>query len=125
MRIGPVLIAPAGAKGLGVFAAEPLPAGAAFDPQPVFELDPEDVEPIERTRFRHHYFAHPERDGVGVIVLGWLTLVNHGLPPTLELEWRRDPLTGWSVVPRTRRALGSGEELTIDYNCPLWFEALP
>lgn len=125
MRIGPVLIAPAGAKGLGVFAAEPLPAGAVFDPQPVFELDPEDVEPIERTRFRHHYFAHPERDGLGVIVLGWLTLVNHGRPPTLELDWWQDPPIGWSVVPRTRRALRAGEELTIDYNCPLWFEALP
>ncbi|MCL6609760.1 MAG: hypothetical protein K6T74_16890 [Geminicoccaceae bacterium] len=125
MRIGPVLIASAGGKGLGVFAAEPLPAGVPLDPQPVFELDAADVEPIERTRFRHHYFAHPERDGVGVIVLGWLTLCNHGRPPTLELDWRRDPATGWWVVARPCRPLEPGEELTIDYNCPLWFEALP
>lgn len=125
MRIGPVLIAPAAGKGLGVFAAEPLPAGHRFDPQPVFELDPADIEPIERTRFRHHYFAHPERDGEGVIVLGWLTLCNHGRPPALELDWRHDPLAGWSVVPRTTGALAAGAELTIDYNCPLWFEPLP
>ena len=30
MRIGPVLIAPAGGKGLGVFAAEPLAAGSTL-----------------------------------------------------------------------------------------------
>ncbi|MEJ5233294.1 MAG: SET domain-containing protein-lysine N-methyltransferase [Geminicoccaceae bacterium] len=125
MRIGRVLIGPAGPKGLGVFAAEPLPAGVPLEPQPVFELDPEDTEPIERTRFRHHYFAHPERDGVGVIVLGWLTLCNHGRPPTLELDWRCDPTTGWWVVPAPVRSIAAGEELTIDYNCPLWFEALP
>lgn len=125
MRIGPVLIAPAGAKGCGVFAAEPLAAGRALAPQPVFELDPADVEPIERTRFRHHYFAHPERDGQGVIVLGWLALCNHARPASLELDWHREPATGWWVVPRAVRDLEAGAELTIDYNCELWFEALP
>ncbi len=122
MRIGRVLIAPAGAKGLGVFAAEWLARGTAMEPQPVFELDLEDGPRIEATRFRHHYFAHPEQDGFGVIVLGWLTFCNHARPPTLQLEWLREAATGWWVVPKTSRDLAAGEELTIDYACELWFE---
>ncbi|MCS6778293.1 MAG: hypothetical protein NZ555_01130 [Geminicoccaceae bacterium] len=122
MRIGRLEIRPAGRKGLGVFAAEPIAAGETFDPQPVFELDLGDVPRIEATRFRHHYFAHPELDGHGVVVLGWLTLVNHGVPPTLELDWRHDAAIGWVVLPRARHDLAPGTELTIDYNCPLWFE---
>ncbi|MCX7629188.1 MAG: SET domain-containing protein-lysine N-methyltransferase [Geminicoccaceae bacterium] len=125
MRIGRIEIRPAGAKGLGVFALEPIARGECFEPQPVFELDPEDVPRIEATRFRHHYFAHPERDGQGVIVLGWLTFVNHAVPPSLELDWQCDARVGWMVIPRARRDIAAGEELTIDYNCPLWFEPVP
>lgn len=125
MRIGRVELRRVPGKGIGVFAAEALPDGAPFEPMPVFELDPEDVPRIEATRFRHHYFAHPEREGQGVIVLGWLTLCNHAVPPSLVLDWRFDATLGWSVVPCTARAVAAGSELTIDYNCELWFEPLP
>lgn len=125
MRDGRIAVEPVPGKELGVLAREPLAAGTLLAVAPVFELAPEDVPLIERTAFRHHYFTHPERDGEGVIVLGWLTYCNHAAEPSLELEWQREASGLWTVAVRSARALTAGEELTIDYNCELWFEARP
>lgn len=125
MRDGRVAVVPVPGKGLGVVLEEPLAAGELLAVAPVFELVPEDVERIERTAFRHHYFAHPECEGAGVIVLGWLTFCNHSAEPSLVLDWQREPSGLWSVSVRSARALAAGEELTIDYNCELWFEPQP
>lgn len=125
MRDGRIAVEPVPGKGLGVPAREPLAAGTLLAVAPVFELAPEDVPLIERTAFRHHYFAHPERDGEGVIVLGWLTYCNHTAEPSLELEWQREPSGVWAMALRSARALAVGEELTIEDKCELWFEARP
>lgn len=125
MRDGRIVVEPVRGKGLGVRAREPIAAGTLLAVAPVFELAPEDVPLIERTAFRHHYFAHPEREGEGVIVLGWLTFCNHAAEPSLVLAWHREPSGLLTVAARSARALAAGDELTIDYNCELWFEVLP
>jgi hypothetical protein len=125
LRDGRVAVEPVAGKGLGVRLREPVAAGEPLAVAAVFELAPEDVPLIERTAFRHHYFVHPERDGEGVIVLGWLTFCNHDADPSLTLDWQRAPFGLWTVTVRAARALAAGEELTIDYNCELWFEARP
>lgn len=112
-------------KGRGVLARQAFPADALLVLCPTMELSAEDCRRLEATALGTHYFAHPERPGEGLAVLGVITLLNHAARPSARLAWRHDPEAGWLAGLHAKAPLDEGAELTIDYDCPLWFEPLP
>ena len=110
-------------KGRGMVAAEPLGAGVTVARDHAVVLAGEDCDLLERTVLGAYYFAHPEDEDRGCLVLGPISLANHAEQPSTALTWRRDPELGLTVEMRTLRPVAAGEELTHRYRCPLWFEA--
>lgn len=70
----------------------------------------------------HDYYFHwdgdPDGEGRGALALGLVTLCNHSQPPNARVDrnYDRDTLDLLAVA-----AIEPGEEVTIDYGCPLWF----
>lgn len=123
---GPVAVRLLPGKGRGVVTTRDVDAGEPLCVDPCVMLGADDCRTFERTSFHGHYFAHPETDGEGCVVLGPTSLVNHdGDAPNCRLEWEDTAAAGWVVRLRAGRPLAAGEELTIDYACPLWFEPAP
>jgi len=61
----------------------------------------------------------PEGTGRGALGLGLVTLCNHASLPTAKVErnFARHTLDLIAIRP-----IEPGDEVTIDYGCPLWFE---
>jgi hypothetical protein len=113
-------------KGRGVFARHPFAAGSLLLLCPTIELTPADCAEVDRTAALHkHYFTHPEIDGGGLLALGLLTLANHSPDPNADWDYRADAGLGWVIGLTALRDLAAGEEVTIDYNCALWFDPTP
>jgi uncharacterized protein len=121
----PVEVRPAGRKGRGVFAAGSIRAGELVEAAQTVELTKADTEALAPTSAEQYVFAHPEAGGRGLLVLGLTTLVNHAAEPNARLDKRHEERIGWIFELRARRDIAPGEELTIDYDCPLWFDADP
>lgn len=119
---GPIAVRLLPGKGRGVLATRAVAEGEPLCADACVTLTAEDCRRLEETSFHGHYFAHPETEGEGCVVLGPTSLVNHSPDPNCRLEWADTPHAGWIVRLLARRALAEGEELTIDYACPLWFE---
>lgn len=119
---GPVAIRRLGAKGRGVIATRAVAAGELLLTDPCTMIPADDCARLEATSLHGHYFRHPENDGEGCMAWGPITLVNHSATPNCIPEWVEDAESGWIVHLRAARPIAEGEELTIDYVCPLWFE---
>jgi SET domain-containing protein len=104
-------------RGRGIFARAPIPAGALIETAPVMLAPPEQCALFDQTILRDYYFAWGD-SGVGAVALGLVSLCNHAARPNARV--RRNPaqetLDLLAVAP-----ISAGEEITIDYNCPLWF----
>ncbi len=105
-------------KGRGIFVTRDLPEGAIVEVSPVAIVPhehgfPKSVEPT----VLHHYLLYwtEEADAIG---FGYLMLYNHAEHPTASFTTDYD---SHCKIVRTRRAVKAGEELTIDYDMPLWF----
>ena len=109
-------------KGRGLVATRAFAQGELIATCPTFELSPEEVRRIDETSFHNHHFSHPELDDAGLIALGPLTLTNHAPEPNAGWDYRDDPDAGWLIDLTAKRQIEPGEEITIDYNCELWFE---
>lgn len=110
-------------KGRGVFASRPIPAGTLIEEAPVVVLSSTEVAHIRQTRLDHYIF-HWDSDVPGsvppvcAIVLGYASLLNHASVANTEFI----PLRDASLLQlRALRQIAAGEELTIDYDIPLWF----
>lgn len=110
-------------KGRGVFACAPIAAGALIEAAPVIIVSAEQCALLDRTILHDYYFhwdGDPDGEGCGAVALGLVALCNHSRRPRARVRrnYARDTLDLVALVP-----IAAGEEVTIDYNCPLWFEA--
>lgn len=112
-------------KGRGVVATEAIASGETVERSPVLPIS---METSERPGLSDYAFAWGE-DVPGLapgkecaIGLGFLGLYNHATPSNARLLRHYDE-NEMSIV--ALRDIEAGEELTIDYDIPLWFEAKP
>lgn len=110
-------------KGRGVIAVEAIANGELVERSPVLPIS---LETSERPGLSDYAFAwgeaEPELARPGeecAIGLGYLGLYNHARPSNVGLSRHYD--TGEMSI-HALRDIEAGEELTIDYDIPLWFE---
>ena len=109
-------------KGRGVVAIKAIARGESVERSPVIPIAYEDSE---KPGLRDYAFAWGE-DVPGfepgkecAIALGYIGLYNHGKPSNVKLI-RHYADNEMSI--EALRDIEVGEELTIDYDVPLWFE---
>lgn len=105
------------AKGRGVFATAAIAAGIVIESAPVIIVPPAQCALLDRTILHDYYF---DWEGGGVVALGLVSLCNHARRPSARV--RRNPAQA-TLDLVAALAIAAGDEITIDYNCPLWFEA--
>jgi hypothetical protein len=111
------------AKGRGVFATTAISAGTLIESAPVIIVPPEQSALLDRTILHDYYFdwhGGPDRKGSGAVALGLVSLCNHSRRASARVRRNlvQATLDLVALVP-----IMAGDEITIDYNCPLWFEA--
>jgi SET domain-containing protein len=109
-------------KGRGIFAREPIAAGALVEAAPVIIVPAEQCPLLDRTILHDYYFhwdGDPDGEGRGVVALGLVALCNHSRRPNARVRRNlaHETLDLLALAP-----IAAGDEVTIDYNCPLWFE---
>jgi SET domain-containing protein len=77
---------------------------------------------LDRTILHDYYFQWddgPENEGRGAVALGLVSLCNHSRQPNARAQRNpaRHTLDLVALSPIT-----AGDEITIDYDCALWFE---
>jgi SET domain-containing protein len=114
-------------RGRGVFAAAPIAAGTLIEAAPVIIASAADCALLDKTILHDYYFhwdgdpdSGPGGDRRGAVALGLVALCNHSRRPRARVRRNhaRGTLDLVALAP-----IAAGEEITIDYNCPLWFEA--
>ena len=109
-------------KGRGVFARLAIAAGALIEAAPVIIVPARHCPLLDRTILHDYYFhwdGDPDGDGRGAVALGLVTLCNHAHRPNARVRRNFSQETLDLVA---MAAIAAGDEVTIDYNCPLWFE---
>lgn len=109
-------------KGRGIFAREPIAAGALIEAAPVIIVPADQCPLLDRTILHDYYFhwdGDPDGEGRGAVALGLVALCNHSRRPNARVRRNlaQDTLDMVALSP-----IAAGEEVTIDYNCPLWFQ---
>jgi uncharacterized protein len=77
---------------------------------------------LDRTVLHDYYFhwdGDPDGEGRGALAFGRVSLCNHSRRPCARVirNYARQTLDLVAIAP-----IMPGDEITIDYNCPLWFE---
>jgi SET domain-containing protein len=111
------------AKGRGVFATAPIAAGALIEAAPVIIVPPAHCPLLDQTILHDYYFhwdGDRDGDGSGAVALGLVALCNHSRRPRARV---RRNLVQTTLDLIALAAIAAGEEITIDYNCALWFDA--
>ena len=106
-------------RGRGVVAMEPLIRGELIEAASVIRLVP-DASPPKTSPLFDYVFAWDEPPFIEAVALGVVSLVNHSATPvaTLECDFGKQ-----TIRLLAARDIEAGEEITIDYGIPLWFEA--
>jgi SET domain-containing protein len=110
-------------KGRGVFAAAPIAAGTLIEAAPVIIVPASECPLLDRTILHDYYFhwdGDPDGEGSGAVPLGLVALCNHSRRPRARV--RRNLAQG-TLDLVALVTIPAGDEVTIDYNCPLWFAA--
>lgn len=106
-------------KGRGVFARRFIRSGEVVERAPVVPMAKEDVPDCSPP---DGYVLDWDADTPGeeyALALGYIMLYNHGENPNLYLE---SDLGTDTITATALRDIESGEELTWNYNCELWFK---
>ena len=109
-------------KGRGIFAREPIAAGAPIEAAPVIIVPADQCPLLDRTILHDYYFhwdGDPDGEGRGAVALGLVALCNHSRRPNARVR-RNLAQDALDLVALSH--IAAGEEVTIDYNCPLWFQ---
>jgi SET domain-containing protein len=117
-----VEIRPSRARGRGLFACEAIAPGSVIEAAPVIVLPADQCPTLDRTVIYDYYFhwdGDPDGEGRGALALGLLSLCNHSSRPRARVHrnYVRLTLDLIAISP-----IEPGEEVTIDYNCSLWFK---
>lgn len=104
-------------KGRGVFAADAFRRGAIVEAAPVIVIPDEDIDLIDKTAIADYYFKWGEAHFA--LVLGYGSLYNFSETPNVSFE---ADLKNQVMVFRAIRCIQKDEELTIHYQCDLWFD---
>jgi uncharacterized protein len=110
-------------KGRGVFAAAPIAAGSLIEAAPVIIVPAKDCPLLDQTILHDYYFrwdSDPDGAERGAVALGLVSLCNHSRRPRARV--RRNLAQG-ALDLVALVTIPAGDEVTIDYNCPLWFAA--
>jgi SET domain-containing protein len=114
-------------KGRGVFAGAPIAAGTVIEAAPVIIVPAKECKLLDQTILHDYYFhwegdpdGGPGGEGSGAVALGLVALCNHSRRPRARVRrnFAQGTLDLVALAP-----IAAGEEVTIDYNCPLWFAA--
>jgi uncharacterized protein len=104
-------------KGRGVFAAKPIRKGDIVEAAPVIVIPDEDVDLIDQTAMADYYFKWGESHFA--MVLGYGSLYNFSASPNVSFEV---DLINELMIYRAIKTIRKDQELTIHYQCDLWFE---
>ncbi|MGE5268311.1 MAG: SET domain-containing protein-lysine N-methyltransferase [Thiohalocapsa sp.] len=125
LAVSPLEIRSDPAKGRGVFAMAPIAAGTLIEAAPVVVVPAAQCALIDKTILHDYYFRWVQRaddaaEATGAVALGLVSLCNHSRRPNARV---RRNLAEATLDLLAQAAIAAGDEITIDYNCPLWFVA--
>ena len=117
-----IAVVPIAGKGRGVVAVGGIAVGTVIEVAPVVpyktegphDLMPEPLLPPELADFPHDW--DEER---GCLVFGAMQFTNHSAEPNAKFERNIEALT---MTFTALRDIEAGEEITIDYGIPIWWE---
>ncbi len=115
-----VCVREADGKGLGVFARKHFVRGETIEQAPVIILPNPQWKFLEKTDLRNHYWYW--NDQAMAFSLGYGAFYNHGTDPNARIVRKYDRNIMEFVALRD---IEVDEEVTVDYDCPLWFEVVP
>ena len=101
----------------GVFAAKPIRKGDIVEAAPVIVIPDEDVDLIDQTAMADYYFKWGESNFA--LVLGYVSLFNLSELPNISFEV---DLINEVMIYRAIKSIKKDQELTVHYQCDLWFE---
>jgi hypothetical protein len=117
-----IAVVPIAGKGRGVVAVGGIAVGTVIEVAPVVpyktegphDVMPEPLLPPELADFPHDW--DEER---GCLVFGAMQFTNHSAEPNAKFERNIEALT---MTFTALRDIEAGEEITIDYGIPIWWE---
>ena len=109
-------------RGRGVYTEHAIPAGALIEVCPVIVLPEGDLAHVHASRLHDYYFLW-EPEGATAIALGYGSLYNHADDSNADYEMH---FGDEAIHVISKRAIGAGEEVFIDYTdgvdrSTLWF----
>lgn len=105
-------------KGRGLIAAAPIVAGVLLDVAPVIPMTADDAS-APGTILYDYPFRWDDPPYVEAIALGAVSMANHAADANARFE---TDIPAKVVRLYALRDIAAGEEITIDYAIPLWFE---
>jgi SET domain-containing protein len=106
-------------KGRGVIAIQFIPSETLLEVAPVIRLTKVETSFLAQTILDTYVFDWQEPPYDSAVLLGVIFLVNHSAHPNAKFERDFHTQTMHLIAIKDIEA---GEEVTINYNCDLWFE---
>ncbi|CAK0770295.1 SET domain-containing protein [Azospirillaceae bacterium] len=112
-------------KGRGLYAVSPIRAGELIESAPVLIFSNPERRILENTRVAHYYFHWEESETDGedswsaALALGRISLCNHASPANARFVLVKEDER---IDLFAAHDIDVDEEITIDYDCPLWFQ---
>lgn len=106
-------------KGRGVVAAAPIAAGEIIEIAPVVRLTEDEETALNDTVLESYVFVWGEEGYPFALVMGIISLINHKKEANTDLDTDYETQT---MRLTAARDIAVGEEITIDYDCEIWFE---
>lgn len=115
-------------RGRGVVALQDIKAGELIERSPVLLIPNKDRAAVDPTVIFTYVFMWEhgtieedlyKHEGRAAIALGFTSLLNHSFTPNAVFHRHID---GLMIDIIAARDIGSGEEITIDYQMTLWFD---
>ncbi len=116
-----------GARGRGVFTSKELEPGTVIEISPVIVMKKADREHLDRTLLHDYIFEWGVNRDQCCMALGLIPIYNHSYSSNCEyfMDFEKE-----TILVKTVRNIGKGEELTINYNgdwddrASVWFDTL-
>jgi hypothetical protein len=105
-------------KGRGLVAGAAIPSGALLEAAPVLPLRREELGNRADGIFSYP-FDWPDPPYAEAVALGMISLINHSDAPNADFEL---DIPNRAIRLFATADIAEGDEITIDYGIPLWFE---